>query len=252
VQSVRAKRMSIQAIPALASDAGRVSGVVRRKNTRQPKADFEIPIVQIAYTPINTKYAVEIPATIPSDGKEYAVQIDRFTLDADYRYTTVPKLDKQAYLSARIIGWEKHNFRNGSMNVYFEDAFVGKSAMDLSYVEDTLALSLGADPSIVVDRRRVDAKSQRQILGTNRTDSRAWSISVKNLKSTPIRIRVEDQVPVALNENIAVDVQLNKNGAHDTDTGIVSWELEINATKSEDISLKYSVKRPRDFHLSLE
>ena len=57
-------------------------------------------------------------------------------------------------LTARVTDWTDLNLLPGKMNIYFEETYVGQSQLDLSYVEDTLQISLGPDRNIQVKRKK--------------------------------------------------------------------------------------------------
>jgi len=55
------------------------------------------------------------------------VDITKHTLQATFSHKAVPKLDKDAFLLANIVGWEKLDLVPGPTNVYFADTYVGQS-----------------------------------------------------------------------------------------------------------------------------
>lgn len=65
------------------------------------------------YTPTSFQYSIDVPYTIPSDGKDYLVQIKEFSVPAMYEYTTTPKADNKAFLMANIIDWDQFNLMPG-------------------------------------------------------------------------------------------------------------------------------------------
>ena len=48
--------------------------------------------------------------------------------------------------------------------------------------------------------------SKTKFIGKNKTDSRKIKITVRNNKSSSIKIKVQDQIPVSVNSDISVDV----------------------------------------------
>ena len=53
--------------------------------------------------------------------------INEFDLAADYKHLTIPKLDRDAFLLARITGWETLDLIDGPMNIYYGDSYIGLS-----------------------------------------------------------------------------------------------------------------------------
>lgn len=223
-------------------------------NRRDKPEDFYAPAeyapVQVAYSPTNTKYSIDLPYSVPSDGKRYSVTLKTYEMDADYLYQCAPKLDKTAYLTAQIAHWDEYNLLPGSMNIYFEDTYVGQSNLDLAYVGDTLDISLGADPGIIIERKRVNARSSKQFIGSKRKDVREWEITVRNNKHTEITIQIEDQLPLTNNEEIEIERESLSGGDVDEVTGEITWELDISKGKNKTVDFKYSIKYPKDMLLA--
>jgi uncharacterized protein (TIGR02231 family) len=130
------------------------------------------------------EYHIAIPYTIPSDGKEYTVDIQEYTMPAEYEYQSVPKIDKDAFLIARITGWEEFNLLPGQANLFAEGKFIGNSYIDPASVKDTLDISLGRDKSITINREMLKDFSSERIIGANKTINRTYEISVRNRKQT--------------------------------------------------------------------
>jgi len=69
-------------------------------------ADF----TTVSEYPINFEYSINLPYNVVSNGKSRIVEVQKYELDAKYQYYAAPKLDPDAFLMARVSGWEKYNF----------------------------------------------------------------------------------------------------------------------------------------------
>jgi hypothetical protein len=204
------------------------------------------------YQPTTTIFEIENPYTVPNDGKQYTVDISNFELNALYEYYTAPKLDASAYLTAKIVDWQELNLLPGEANLFFEGTYLGNSMLDVLNAGDTLNLSLGKDKGVVVKRTLMKEYSTKKFIGSNKTDSRQYEILVRNNKSQPIKIIVEDQFPVSTNKDIEVDKLAYENGKLDDDTKKVSWNFSVDSKKENKLQMAYSVKYPKDKTLQLE
>jgi len=197
-------------------------------------------------------FDVNVPTTVPSDGKMQTVEIQRLTAPASYKYVTTPKLSQLAYLTANITDWAQLNLQSGEATLYFENSFVGKSNVNVSQLTDTLALSLGTDNSIIVKReKRVDFTT-RKTIGSNKTETYSFLLSIRNNKPVPIRITLNDQIPVSSNSGISVEAVELTGGRYNQQTGEVRWDLELGRQESKQVVLTYSVKYPKDKTVILE
>jgi hypothetical protein len=200
----------------------------------------------------NIEFAIEIPYTIPSDGKKYSVDIQKLMVPAMYEYSVTPKLETDVFLKAMIAGWDEYNLLKGDANLYFEGTYIGKTFLNVNSVEDTLNISLGRDENIVVTREKVKEFSSKQFLGAYKKEQRGWEINVRNKKKQNIHILVTDQFPVSGNSDIEVQ-QIDSGGAElDNTTGILTWNFDLEPGASKKLSFKYSVRYPKKEIIVLE
>lgn len=197
-------------------------------------------------TSLNTEFEIALPYTVTSASKPTLVDIRNYELKAMYNYSTAPKLDNDAFLLAKAIGWEELSLLPGEANIFFEGTFTGKSFIDPNNIKDTLSLSLGRDKRIVVKREKLKELTSRKFIGTNQKESYAWEISVRNTKSEPVRVSIEDQIPVSQNSQIEVTAVDLANAVYNKDTGKLSWDLKLQPNETKKIVFKYEVKYPKD------
>jgi uncharacterized protein (TIGR02231 family) len=205
---------------------------------------------QIGETTIT--FDIEIPYTVKSDGKVQTVEIQRISAPADYKYVTIPKLSPLAYLTANITDWAKLSLQTGEATLYFENSFVGKSTLNVNQLTDTLSISLGTDNSILIKREKRKDFTSKKIIGANKTDTYSFLLTIRNNKSVPVKITVNDQLPVSSNSSINVSPVELTGGKLNEQTGEIKWELEINAQENKQIVFTYSVKYPKDKTIILE
>jgi Domain of unknown function (DUF4139)/N-terminal domain of unknown function (DUF4140) len=197
-------------------------------------------------------FEINMPYSVKSDNKNYTVDMAFYDLQAFYQYYCVPKIDKDAFLIANVLDWEKYNLLAGEANVFFEDTYVGKTLMDVRYASDTLEISLGRDKKVSVNREKIKDFTDKQFIGNKKEETRAWKTSVKNNKNQAINMILLDQVPVSTLEEIEVNVQNISGGKKDVETGEIKWEFELKPNAKKEFELKYSVKYPKNRNLIVE
>jgi len=171
---------------------------------------------------------------------------------ADFEYYAVPKLDNDAFLVAHIVKWDQYNLLEGEANLYFEDAYVGRSILNTKALGDTLSISLGRDKSIVISRTKVDQFNRRRTFGVNQIDSRGFKILVRNKKSHPIKLTLFDQLPVSVNNDIIV-TPIDLSGAvRDEKSDLLTWHQTLEPLQQKEITLQYDVKYPKRENVLLE
>jgi len=197
-------------------------------------------------------FEIKTPFTVPSDNKSYAVDMVVYELPASYQYYCVPKVQKDAFLIANIVDWEKYSLLEGEANIFFEDSYVGKTLLNLSAANDTLSISLGKDKNVSVNREKVKDFTTKQFIGNKKEETRSWLTTVKNNKSQSISMIILDQVPVSMIEEIEVQVQDLNTAKHDKETGEIKREFKLEPSAKKEVTLKYSVKYPKDRKLVIE
>ena len=245
---VRAKAAGVRAQAPMAMET-----VSDEMMMARAEAEEAMPVgveKQVGETTIT--FDVTLPYTIESDGKVQTIEIQRTKTPSEYKYITVPKLSPHAYLTGNITNWAEQSLQSGEATLYFENTFVGKSTLNVNQLSDTLTISLGTDNSILVKREKRQDYTSKRIIGTNKTETFSFLITVRNNKSTPINITVNDQLPISSNSGITVEaVELNE-GSHNRQTGEIKWDLVIQPQETKEIILTYSVKYPKDKTVILE
>ncbi len=202
--------------------------------------------VQVDNSGINTTFDIDLNYTIPSDGQEHLVAVKDYELPATYRYFVAPKLDRDAFLQARVTNWEDLNLMPASTNIFYEGAYVGQGYIDMRNVKDTLNLSLGRDKKIIV--RRENDKNYRSVktIGTNIRRSYGYTIEVRNTKKENIDLVVLEQFPISNDKDIVIEDKEASGAKINEETGAVQWDLSLKGSELKTLKLNYSVKYPKD------
>ncbi|WKN32350.1 mucoidy inhibitor MuiA family protein [Porifericola rhodea] len=222
---------------------GKVRGIT--SSVASVEADVQTVPMTLVENQTHVEFSVEIPYTIKSDGKSYTVDLAQLEIPAQYEYQCVPKLDKDAFLIARITDWEKYNLLEGEVSLFFEHTYIGKSLLDVRFVKDTLDVSLGRDRNVVVERIKVQDYTKKRFIGSKQEDSRGWRLEAKNNKVLGINLTVYDQIPVSRVSDIEVEAEELSEAKIKEETGIVQWNLTIPANSSASKVIRYNVKYPK-------
>lgn len=207
---------------------------------------------QISEGQTNLEFSISIPVDIPSDNRDYTLNIQESTLPATYVYYCAPKLDREAFLVALITGWENLNLLSGEISLFFEGTFVGKSYLNVRNTQDTLGLSLGRDRGIVVTRVKVRDFTEEKTLGSNKRETRAWEITVRNNKKQAIDLHLEDQLPVSMNKDIVVEPIDYSGGRLHSETGRITWKFRMEPSAEKKLRVAFGIKYPREKRVFLD
>lgn len=200
----------------------------------------------------NLEYEIDIPYTIPSDGEDYSLKIKEVNLPVKYIYHVVPKLESDAFLMAEIEDWSELNLLTGKSNIYYQGTFVGSSEINADKTNDTLSISLGRDNNIKVTREGDKKLYDKRITGSNIREVIGWNITVKNNRTSPVNIMVEDQYPISEKKSIEVERHGAEGAKVNEKTGNIKWTIELPANEKRELKFSYTVKYPRMETLYLE
>ena len=201
---------------------------------------------QATTSQFSTQYEVSLPQNIASDGKYHLVGLETYELKSEYAYHSVPKLDCAAFLLAKVSDWGQYNLLPGTANIFFEGAYVGQSAINPNVSSDTLLVSLGRDNGIKIMRNQLKDYTSSKLIGSNKKETYAYEIEIRNNKSYGVTIEILDQVPVSSNKEIQVEINDLDGATYNAEIGKLEWNLQIAANQSKKVKFIYTVKYPKD------
>ncbi|MEN9522144.1 MAG: hypothetical protein RL065_521 [Bacteroidota bacterium] len=224
---------------------GRVDNVFKSKNE---KMNNSTPMIysQITVPELAMNYLIMEKYSIPSDSKPYDVDILTNELKADYEYFSVPKLENDAFLLARINDWEDLNLADGPANIFFKNNYVGKSSINVSSTTDTLLISLGKDNKIISTRTLKKEFSSKNIMSSMMSESSLFELVVKNNNKEAVEVQLQDQLPVSQSSDIEVIIKNISDAKKDDITGILDWKIKLASGETKKIILEYVVKHPKN------
>ena len=221
-------------------------------NEELARGESSSGLVNVTFPDFNTDFPIDGTFSLPSDKKPYSLEIDAFKLDVTYKYYAVPRMDKDAFLIAQIVGWEDLNLVSGPVNIYNGAEYIGQSSLDIRNISDTLSVSLGRDKDVVVTRLKVKGKTRKQLLGTTMRESNAFNISVANHKGNAIDIQVMDQVPISNNKDVVIMIDELTEGKLVAATGMVTWDMRLESGATRTMDFGYTVKYPKGTKANLQ
>ena len=208
----------------------------------QTSAEFVQTIRQLT----SAEFRIDLPYTIKSNNEQHMVLIKVADLDANYKYYSVPKLDASVYLVAQLSKLDELGLVPAQANIFFDGSYVGETYIDPTTMEDTLNLSMGRDPNIIVKRTLMKKDCKEKIVGDKIEKTMSFNIEVKNLKASGIELVVQDQLPITQNADIIIEsIELSK-GELNTSTGLIEWKFSLKPKESKTIPFGYKVKYNKD------
>ncbi|MBX7157618.1 MAG: mucoidy inhibitor MuiA family protein [Verrucomicrobiae bacterium] len=201
----------------------------------------------------NTVFEIKMPTTIPSDGEAHKNMIGVKSFTSKLDYVTTPKLAELAYLRAKLTNTTEFPLLAGTVNLFRDGDFVGKSHVNFIAAGAGFDFYLGVDDAIKITRKILkDQAGESGLVSKKKTLSHQYEITVENFRNKTQTITVFDQIPVLKNEAIRLeDVSYTPKPTETKDeTGEVNWQLQVPAGKKETVKLGYQIEWPSDKNLS--
>jgi uncharacterized protein (TIGR02231 family) len=221
------------------------------ESKKETEAISAAEFVQVIDHVISAEFKIDLPYTIKSSGEEHMVLVKNIDLEVKYNYFAAPKLDNGAYLVAQLSKLDELQLIPAKANIFFEGSYIGETYIDPTTMEDTLNLSLGKDPNIIIRRNLLKKDCKEKIVGNYIEKTYSYAIEVKNLKSNGINIILQDQLPITQNTDITIEAIDTSKGRYDDKTGIIEWDVNIKTKETKTIEFQYKVKYNKDQNLPI-
>lgn len=190
----------------------------------------------------NTRFEIKKQYSIPTDGDITVIEIDKYSVPATYAYFTAPVINENVFLTAKIGNWEQYNLLPGEANVYFEGSYSGKTNINPQATTDSLTVSLGVDPNVVVKRDKLNDFKKKELIGSNKIFNKGYEIELKNNKASSINLVLMDRIPISQNKEIKIDDIETGTSNYDSKKGLMEWKVKLSSKETKKYKFSYTVK----------
>jgi uncharacterized protein (TIGR02231 family) len=173
------------------------------------------------------------------------------TIAPDLMVRAAPVIDATAYLEADFKQGEEAPLLPGVISLYRDGVFVGRGHMALTPKDETVRIGFGVDDQVKVARVTVrKQQGSTGLISTAKTDEREFRITVRNGHAIPIRVSIEDQLPVSEIDDVKVELLPSTTPPTERDVrnrrGVLGWTFTAAPGEAHEINLGWSVRWPSD------
>jgi len=214
------------------------------------KADEQQAVADVEGFQVTFKIPRRVSLGASEGGK--SLRIAAATITPELAIRSAPAVDPTAFLEASFKQGEDAPLLPGQVELYRDGAFVGRGRLALASAGETVQLGFGADDKVGIERSvvRRNEGSAGLVVATSKTDEQAFKTTVRNGHDLPIRISIEDQLPVSENEEIQVEMLPLTTPPTTTNVrqkrGVLQWTFEAKPGEVKDISFAWRVRWPKD------
>ncbi|MDQ7917044.1 DUF4139 domain-containing protein [Mesonia sp. MT50] len=191
------------------------------------------------------------PYSIKSSQEAQTVLIDKFNIPATYEHFTAPLIQEKVYLTALVKDWEQYDMLPGEASVYFAGSYAGKILLDPRVTEEKLAISLGVDPAVQIERKQINSKKDKSFFGNTIKVNKSYAINLRNQKKTAIQLKLVDRIPISQNAEIKVEDVNQSAKEYNKQTGLLTWEFNLKANTNVTKEFSYTIKYPKGKQINL-
>jgi uncharacterized protein (TIGR02231 family) len=214
------------------------------------RADEQEAVVELGA--FQTTFRIPGRVSVGASEGAKSLRISTATIAPDLVIRSAPVLDPTAFLEASFKQSEDAPLLPGRVAIYRDGMFVGRGKMAAASKDETIRLGFGADDKVKIERAVVKRNegSAGLIVTTSKTDERSFKTGVRNGHDFPIKVAIEDQLPVSENEEIQVEMLPSATPPTATNVrdrrGVLEWAFEAKPGEVRDIAFGWRVRWPKD------
>ena len=227
--------------------------LLERSSTNSMRIIDSEPIQEIKYTNVyakelSTSFEIPTKSSIPSDNSQHKVTIAIKNLPVNYSYTTIPKIVPSVYLKGKIVNDNNYPLLEGVINVFVDNDFINRTHLNTIVSTDTLMLALGIDDRIQVKKTLINKfQESKGLLGGSKQITYEYEIQILNNRQTEETVLICDQIPIAMNEDIKVElIEPQKEKSDLGNENKLEWNVKLKPGEKMIIPIKYQVAFPNN------
>ena len=185
------------------------------------------------------------PATIPSDGRPYRVQLSEYSTAAKQTLVCFPELAAVAISRSEQTHEAGGPLLAGPVDLVGESGPVGRTRTMFVAVGEKFELGWGPDPAITVSRDTEVKPGESKLLSSWIHTKHRVTLKLSNTSDESRRIAVTERVPVSEVPQVEIEVDPKRttpSASPDSD-GFVRWSLDLPAHGHQTVELAYTVSK---------
>ncbi|MBR0970394.1 MULTISPECIES: mucoidy inhibitor MuiA family protein [Bradyrhizobium] len=196
----------------------------------------------------------KVPGRVSLGAAEGAksLRIASMNVPADLMVRAAPVMDPTAFLEASFKQTDDTTLLPGKVAIYRDGIFVGRGKLSASAKDDIVRLGFGADDKVKIERAvlKRNEGSAGLLVTTSKTDERSFKTTIRNGHDFPIKVAIEDQLPVSENEDIVVEMLPATTPPTTSNIrdrrGVLEWSFDAKPGEARDINFAWRIRWPKD------
>jgi uncharacterized protein (TIGR02231 family) len=178
-------------------------------------------------------------------------RISSAVIAPDLLVRAAPALDTTAFLEANFKHGEDAPLLPGRVAIYRDGIYVGRGQMAMTSKDENGRLGFGADDKVKIARSTTrQTEGSAGFVNSAKTERREFKTSIHNGHDVPLRIVIEDQIPVSEIDDVKVELLPTTTAPTERDVrnrrGVLAWSFEAVPGETKDIRVAWRVRWPSD------
>jgi hypothetical protein len=193
------------------------------------------------------------PEAIPSDGQSHRLLYSVKNLNFTEERICIPELNLAVFrrIIASLSGTDP--LLRGTVSVFLGEDYLGQAVIDTTAPGENLELDLGVDGQLVVERIQRESEDEIGLFSKAALFDTDLELTVSNYHTESVKLLLRERIPFTESDSLKIRIDRTKSDplpeGLDSDDGLLSWEIELQAGESEQIRLKWSIEAPVDVEL---
>lgn len=247
VPLAKARRMEREASDTMAAAAPEPA-IAAAPAAEQALQEIEEQAANLTVAPFEATFSVPGRVSVPSTGEAKRVVLSTDKYEPQLSCRTVPKVDAQAFLYAKVSVAKGTPLLPGQVYLFRDGTFVGTGSLPQLAPGEQHELGFGVDDQVKVRHAILEEKSgESGLISSSRTDVRNYRVTAKNMHERAINLVVIDQMPVSLNQEIKVEytgrITPAKTNWKDQ-RGVMTFEAKLEPDEEKAFDYGYRISWP--------
>jgi uncharacterized protein (TIGR02231 family) len=248
------RMMEQQLAPATAAAPEPAQDGVMAKAQPVPADEREATVESSGYQVV---YRVPGRISVAANEGAKSFRVASAKIAPDLLARVTPALDETAFIEASFKQDDEAPLLPGRIALYRDGIYVGRGQMALTPKDETVRLGFGADDKVKVSRATLkQVEGSAGFVSSAKTDRREYKTTVRNHHEWPIKVVVEDQIPVSEVEDIKVEMLPATPPPSERDArerrGVVAWNFDLAPGDSKEIKFGWRMRWPADKAIAYE
>lgn len=190
-----------------------------------------------------TQFKALATTKVRADGRSVRVPLGRANLKAKRAIVAAPEQSLNAAQTLEMQNDSGQSLLPGSVALYQAGAFLGMTSLDFVADGEQFAVFLSVADQLKLSR--VLDKKRSALIRKQRTQMQlAFVVTVENLSSKPMSLKLADRIPVSEDRDIVISgVKISPEAKPDS-KGILRWPLTLAPKEKRRFEIQYQIEYP--------